>query len=222
MAHLSASAEVVRQNLERIEGEIAAACARVGRSADEVTICAATKYVGPDGMEALRAAGLRVAGENRLQDMLGKQQLMREAFEWHFIGAIQSRKIAQIAPNVSTIHSLATTSARDKLAALDGPLPRVLVQVNIAGEASKQGVAPEQLGEFLAGCPFAVSGLMTMPPLAESPEDARPWFAALAQLAAEHGLEELSMGTSQDYVVAVEEGATLVRVGSVLFTPDGQ
>lgn len=218
MALLNADARTIRANLARIEQEVADACARAGRSFEDVQICVATKYVGESGMESLREAGVRIAAENRLQDMIAKQERFRESFDWHFIGAIQSRKIKEIASRVSTIHSLASESARDKLAGLENP-PRVLVQVNVSGEASKQGVAPEQLGDFIAGTPVAVSGLMTMPPLAESPEDARPYFAQLRRLADEHGLAELSMGTSQDFVVAVEEGATMVRIGSVLFAP---
>lgn len=213
---------MIAKNLLRIEGEISEACARSSRSADAVTICAATKYVDAAAMPSLSAAGVKVAAENRLQDMLAKRELLGDDFEWHFIGAIQSRKIAQIAANVSTIHSLASESARNKLAALEIPLPRVLVQVNVAGEESKQGVAPEALDDFLAGCPFEVCGLTTMPPQTGDSDGARPWFRALAELARERGLPELSMGTSQDYVVAVEEGATMIRVGSVLFDPGGQ
>lgn len=221
MAGLSADLVTVRTNLERVEEKIVAACDRAGRDRSSVTLCVATKYVDEAGLEVLRDAGVRVAAENRLQDMIAKQERFADVFEWHFIGAIQSRKIPEIAARVSTIHSLASESARDKLAAVDDP-PRVLVQVNVSGEESKQGVSPTELDEFIAGSPVPVVGLMTMPPATDDPEEARPYFRALAELAAERGLSELSMGTSQDYVVAAEEGATLVRLGSVLFDRDPQ
>lgn len=217
MAHLSADLETVTRNLERVRHEVDAACARAGRAPEEVAICVATKYVDAEAMATLQGAGVAIAAENRLQDMIAKQELFGDAFEWHFIGAIQSRKVREIAGRVDVIHSLGTESARDKLAGLDAAPPRVLVQVNVAGEESKQGVAPDQLGGFLAACPVPVSGLMTMPPLTSDPEGARPYFARLRELAHAHGLNELSMGTSQDFAVAVEEGATLIRVGSVLF-----
>lgn len=217
MAHLTADLETVRRNLAAVEERVAEACSVSGRETGDVKICVATKYVDADGMAVLRDAGVKIAAENRLQDMIAKQEVFGDAFEWHFIGAIQSRKVREIAGRVDAIHSLGTESARDKLAGLDGPAPRVLVQVNVSGEDSKQGVAPEYLPAFLAQCPVEVSGLMTMPPLTADPEGARPYFAQLRELAAAHGLKELSMGTSQDYAVAVEEGATLIRVGSVLF-----
>lgn len=219
MAHLSADAGTVRRNLADIERRVADACSRAGRDPATVKICAATKYVDADGMSALPAAGVRIAAENRLQDMIAKQERFADDFEWHFIGRIQSRKIPQIAERVTTIHSLATESARAKLAAVDAPLPRVLVQVNVAGEEAKEGVAPGDLEEFLSKCEFEVCGLMTMPPLEPGGDGARPYFKALTELAAEHGLTELSMGTSHDFETAVEEGATLIRVGSVLFAP---
>lgn len=218
MAYLTADSQTVAANLARIEQEIVAACERVGRRRDEVTVCAATKYVDAGGMAALKAAGVRIAAENRLQDLAAKQEQHAKDFEWHFIGAIQSRKVREIAGRVTVIHSLATESARDKLADLPGDPPRVLVQVNVAGEASKQGVPTDALDKFLADCPLPVCGLTTMPPATEDPEAARPWFARLRELALERGLNELSIGTSQDFVVAVEEGATLLRLGSVLFS----
>lgn len=222
MASLSADLETVERNLERVRSEVASACQRAGRSPDEVSICVATKYVEPEAMEVLREAGIRIAAENRLQDMIAKQEHFGEDFDWHFIGAIQSRKVREIAGRVSTIHSLGTESARDKLADLDTPAPKLLVQVNVSGEESKQGVAPEDLAAFIAATPQTVSGLMTMPPLTDDPEGARPYFAKLKSLAIENGLSDLSMGTSQDFGVAVEEGATLVRVGSVLFDPSNK
>lgn len=217
MAELYADVDVVARNLATVQARVSAACERVGRDPSDVTVCVATKYVSADGMEILREAGVRVAAENRFQDMIAKQERFGGDFEWHFIGRIQSRKVTEIATRVTTIHSLATESARDRLAGLPAPLPRILLQVNVSGEPSKEGLAPEVLGEFIASCPFEVQGLMTMPPLAQDPESARPFFRKLAELAAKHGLGELSMGTSQDYEVAVEEGATLIRIGSVLF-----
>lgn len=217
MARLNADAEVIARNLERIKREIGEICERSGRSKDAVRICVATKYVDAEGMAALREAGVEIAAENRLQDLIAKQEQFKDDFEWHFIGAIQSRKIAEIAARVSTIHSLSSPSARDRLARLSGAPPEILIQVNVSREESKQGVDPAELDEFIAGCPYPVSGLMTMPPLSPDPEAARPHFRALHELAASRGLEQLSIGTSQDYLVAVEEGATLVRIGSVLF-----
>lgn len=222
MASLSADLDTVRKNLDRVRSDVAAACERAGRDPEDVSICVATKYVEADAMDVLRDAGVRIAAENRLQDMVAKQERFGDDFEWHFIGAIQSRKVREIAGRVSVIHSLGTESARDKLADLDTPAPKLLVQVNVSGEESKQGVAPEELGAFISATPQLVSGLMTMPPLTEDPEGARPYFAQLKELADQHGLKDLSMGTSQDFAVAVEEGATLIRVGSVLFDPSNK
>jgi PLP dependent protein len=201
-------AETVRANLERIRERIGA----------EVEILAATKYVEAADLPALAEAGIELVGENRAQDLLAKQAEHRDLFSWDFIGGIQSRKLRDISPNVRLIHSIASESALRRLER--DPAREVLVQVNVAGEDSKEGVAPERLGEFIAACPVPVTGLMTMPPATERPEDSRRWFARLAELAAEHGLERLSMGTSQDYEVAVEEGATIVRLGSVLYGGD--
>jgi PLP dependent protein len=201
----------VRDNLERVRERIAAA----GREPDDVRICAAIKYVPADELPVLAEAGIEVVGENRAQDLLAKQEPHRDLFEWHFIGALQSRKVKDVAPNVSLIHSLASDSALNQLES--HPAPAVLVQVNIAGEESKAGIAAAELGDFIARCPVPVTGLMTMPPLADNPEESRPYFARLAELAAEHGLKELSMGTTQDFEVAVAEGATIVRLGTVLY-----
>ena len=195
----------VRANLDRIRAEIG----------PEVEICAAVKYVAPADLPALAEGGIELVGENRAQALLEKQELHRDLFTWDFIGALQSRKVKDVAPNVRLIHSLASDSALRKLEAT--PAPEVLVQVNVAGEEGKEGVAPAELADFIARCPVPVTGLMTMPPFTEDPEASRPHFARLAELAAEHGLERLSMGTSQDYAVAVEEGATIVRLGSVLY-----
>jgi hypothetical protein len=222
MADLSADLDTVRRNLDRVRSEVAAACQRAGRNPAEVSTCVATKYVEADAMDVLLEAGIKIAAENRLQDMIAKQERFGDAFDWHFIGAIQSRKVREIAGRVSTIHSLGTESARDKLADLDTPAPKLLIQVNVSGEESKQGLTPEELGAFIAATPQKVSGLMTMPPLTDDPEGARAYFAQLKTLANEHGLSDLSMGTSQDFAVAVEEGATLIRVGSVLFDPSNK
>jgi PLP dependent protein len=201
-------AGAVRSNLERIRE-------RIG---PEVEILAATKYLTADELPALAEAGVELVGENRAQDLLAKQAENRDLFTWDFIGAVQSRKLRDISPNVRLIHSIASESALRRLER--DPAPEVLVQVNVAGEESKEGVAPDELGDFIAACPAPVTGLMTMPPAVERPEDSRRHFARLAELAAEHGLERLSMGTSQDYEVAVEEGATIVRLGTVLYGGD--
>lgn len=197
----------VRANLERIRE----------RAGPGVEILAATKYVLPEEMGKLAEAGVTLVGENRLQDLEAKRELHGDAFSWDFIGNLQSRKLKKIIPLVRLIHSLATDSAREQLAKHGGPETAVLIEVNLSGEESKGGVAPEDLAGFIERCPVAVEGLMTMPPFSEDPEASRPYFARLAELAGEHGLERLSMGTSQDYVVAVEEGATIVRLGSVLY-----
>ncbi|MGH2782937.1 MAG: YggS family pyridoxal phosphate enzyme, partial [Thermoleophilaceae bacterium] len=154
-------------------------------------------------------------GENRAQDLLAKQERHRDLFTWDFIGGLQSRKLKDVAPNVRLIHSIASESALRRLER--NPAHEVLIQVNVAGEESKEGVDPSELGAYVERCPCPVTGLMTMPPFAEDPEQSRRHFARLAELAAEHGLERLSMGTTQDYEVAVEEGATIVRLGSVLY-----
>ena len=196
----------VRDNLDRVRE-------RIGR--DDVRICAAIKYVPVDELPVLAEAGIEIVGENRAQELLAKQADHRDLFEWHFIGGLQSRKVKDIAPNVSLIHSVASDSA---LRALESHrAPAVLVQVNVAGEESKEGIDPAGLGDFIARCPVPVVGLMTMPPFTDDPEDSRPHFARLAELAAEHKLTELSMGTTQDFEVAASEGATIVRLGTVLY-----
>jgi len=204
--------ELVRQNLDRVRERIAAA----GRDPADVEICAAVKYVPAEQLPALAEGGVTLVGENRAQDLLAKQQLHGDLFRWDFIGALQSRKVRDVAPNVRLIHSLASESALRQLER--HPAAEVLVQVNVAGEEGKQGVDPDGLGEFIARCPVPVGGLMTMPPFAGRAEESRPHFARLAELAAEHGLERLSMGTTQDFEVAAAEGATIVRLGTVLYT----
>ena len=211
------TAERVRANLAEVRERIAAAAARAGRDAGEVEIVGAAKYVPADELGALADAGVTVLGENRAQDLRAKVDAYGDAFTWDFIGHVQSRKVKQIAPLVRLIHSVATDSVLEQLARHAPPGLRVLVEVNVAGEAGKGGVAPGELGAFVERCPVPVAGLMTMPPLATDPQDSRRWFGALRELAAAHGLGELSMGTTQDYEVAVEEGATLVRIGTRLF-----
>ncbi|MEA2282326.1 MAG: dependent protein [Solirubrobacteraceae bacterium] len=207
----------VRENAERVREEIAAAASLAGRDPAGVRLLAAVKYVPLEGLGVLAEAGLTLLGENRAQDLEAKANAYEGAFTWHFIGQLQSRKVKQILPHVELIHSVASDSALGQLERHGTPDTQVLVEVNVAGEEAKAGIAPADLGAFIARCPVRVAGLMTMPPFAAEPEASRPAFARLRELAAEHGLEQLSMGTSQDYAVAVEEGATIVRVGSTLF-----
>jgi pyridoxal phosphate enzyme (YggS family) len=210
--------ERVRDNLEQVRAEIAAAAHRAGRDPSRVEVVAAGKYVALEDIGVLAEAGISVVGENRAQDLHAKAAA-HPGLQWDFIGHLQSRKVKLLLPHVRLIHSVASDSVLRELerhAAQRDDLD-VLVEVNVAGEQGKSGIAPEDLPAFLARCPVRVSGLMTMPPLAESPGESRPWFAALAQLAADHGLERLSMGTTQDFTVAVEEGATIVRIGTRLY-----
>ncbi len=200
-----ADAARIRANLERVREQIG----------PDVEILAAVKYVGADELPALAEAGVELVGENRVQDLLAKQQAHGDLFSWDFIGALQSRKLRDVAPNVRLIHSVASDSALRRLE--QHPAREVLIQVNVAGEEGKAGIDPGELGDYLERCPVPVTGLMTMPPFTERPEDNRRHFARLAELAAEHGLRRLSMGTSQDYAVAAQEGATIVRLGSVLY-----
>jgi PLP dependent protein len=160
---------------------------------------------------------VKLVGENRLQDLEAKRERWNDAFAWDFIGNLQSRKVKSILPLVRLVHSVASESALDQLGKHGEPDTEVLVQVNLAGEESKGGVGPAELGDFIARCPVRVGGLMAMPPFTEDPEASRPYFARLAELAAEHGLERLSMGTSQDWEVAIDEGATIIRLGSTLY-----
>lgn len=193
---------------------VRSAYARVREQVGGVTVVAATKYVSPDDMAVLADAGVEVVGENRLQDLAAKHERYGDSFRWHFIGHLQSRKARDVSRLCDLCHSLSSLSAARRL-----EIP-ALVEVNLAGEESKSGIAPAELPAFLAEADelgVEVRGLMTMPPLADEPEASRPYFRSLRELAAEHGLPELSMGTSQDYRVAVEEGATLVRIGSLLY-----
>jgi pyridoxal phosphate enzyme (YggS family) len=192
-------ADVVRERYERVRAE-------VGR---DVTIVAATKYVSVDDMAVLAEAGIEVVGENRAQDLLSKHAAHGRVFRWHFIGHLQSRKARVVNETCELVHSLASESAARRLT-----IP-ALVEVNLSGEPTKSGVAPEELDDLLGR--FDVRGLMTMPPLADDPEASRPYFRRLRELAESRGLAELSMGTSQDWRVAVEEGATLIRLGQTLY-----
>ena len=215
----------VRENLTRIEEEIAAAAARRppaagGGERAPVEILAATKYVSLADMPLLARGGVRLVGENRAQDLQAKVQAHGELFRWDFIGQLQSRRVRLIVPLVRVIHSVASESAMRELERhRDRARPglEVMIEVDLAGESTKAGVPPDQLDAIIARSPFPVAGLMTMPPLSEDPEDSRRWFAALRGLADERGLSGLSMGTSQDYAVAVEEGATVVRIGAALY-----
>jgi len=206
-------AEDVRANLERARSEIA----RVGRNPDEVQILAAVKYVPAEELGVLSDAGLELLGENRAQDLEAKADAYPGRFTWDFIGHLQSRKVKQILPYVRHIQTVASDSALEQLRRHGTPQTEILVEVNVAGEAGKSGIAPAELPDFLERSPVNVVGLMTMPPLAPDPEDSRRHFAALRELAGEHGLTQLSMGTSQDYLVAVQEGATIVRLGTSLY-----
>ena len=198
----------IRTNLERVRE----------RAGPEVEVLAATKYVPLDELGALAEAGVELVGENRLQDLESKQERYGDAFTWDFIGNLQSRKVKRILPLVRLIHSVASDSALAQLARHAAPETEILVEVNVAGEEGKGGVRPEELAEFIERCPVRVAGLATMPPFTQEAEASRPRFARLAELAAEHGLRRLSMGTSQDWAVAVEEGATIIRLGTALYT----
>jgi PLP dependent protein len=194
------SPEVVRRNLERIRGEVGPG----------VTVVVATKYVSVEDMGILAEAGVEVVGENRAQDLQAKHERWGGAFRWHFIGHLQSRKAKVVNGICELCHSLDSESAAKRL-----EIP-ALLEVNLSGEESKSGVAPDDVPRFLELYPD-VRGLMTMPPLAEDPEASRPYFRELRGIAEDLGLRELSIGTSQDYRIAAEEGATYVRIGSVLF-----
>ena len=195
------SPDEIRERLARIREEVG----------PRVTVVAATKYVSVEEMAALADAGVEVVGENRAQDLEAKHARYGDAFRWHFIGHLQSRKAHAVSERCELVHSLDSDSAAKRL-----EIP-ALVQVNLAGEESKSGVAPDDLEAFLERSPVEVRGLSTMPPFADDPEASRPYFRRLRELAERYGLAELSMGTSQDYLVAAEEGATYVRVGSALW-----
>ena len=206
------SPEHVARNLERVRERIAA----TGRDPAGVEVCAAVKYVALDELPVLAEAGIEVVGENRAQNLaIAQERHGADLFAWDFIGALQSRKVRDVAPRVRLIHSVASESVLRRLE--QHPAPEVLVEVNVAGEEGKAGISEDELDVFIERCPVPVGGLMTMPPLAARPEDSRRHFARLAELAAAHGLERLSMGTTQDFEVAVAEGASIVRLGTVLY-----
>jgi PLP dependent protein len=198
----------IRTNLARIREQ----------AGPDVEILAATKYIRTEDMDALADAGIELVGENRLQDLEEKQQRWEERFTWDFIGNLQSRKVKRIVPRVRLIHSVATESVLEQLGRHGDAGTEVLVEVNLSGEKGKGGIVPEALDKFIDRCPVKVSGLMTMPPFTDDAEASRPYFARLAELASDRGLQRLSMGTSQDWPVAVEEGATIIRLGSVLWS----
>ena len=197
----------VRENAARIREEI-------GPGPE---LLAAVQYVPLEELGTLADAGVTLLGENRAQDLEAKARAHPGTFRWHFIGTLQSRKVKQVLPHVELIHSVASDSALAQLERHGTPDTEILVEVNVAREPGKDGIAPEALGDFIARSPARVAGLMTMPPFTEDPEASRPHFAALRELAAEHGLRHLSMGTSQDYRVAAQEGATIVRLGTSLY-----
>jgi pyridoxal phosphate enzyme (YggS family) len=211
------TAERVRANLAEVRERIASAAARAGRDAAAVELVVAGKYVALEDLGVLAEAGIATIGENRAQDLQAKVAAYGDTFTWDFIGHLQSRKVKLVAPLVRLIHSVGTDSALVQLGRHAKPGLGVLVEVNVAGEEGKSGVAPADLAAFLERSPVEVCGLMTMPPQAREPEESRRWFAALRDLAARHDLDALSMGTTQDFEVAVEEGATLVRIGTSLF-----
>jgi uncharacterized pyridoxal phosphate-containing UPF0001 family protein len=198
----------VRANLELVRE----------RAGEDVEILVASKYVPLEEMGALAEGGVTLVGENRQQDLVAKHERWgADRFEWDFIGNLQSRKVKQVLPLCRLIHSVATDSVLEQLGRHGGPDTEVLVEVNIAAEEGKGGVAPDDLAAFIERCPVRVGGLMTMPPFSQDPQASRPHFARLAELAAANGLRRLSMGTSQDWQVAVEEGATIIRLGTALF-----
>jgi uncharacterized pyridoxal phosphate-containing UPF0001 family protein len=198
-----ATAHLVAERYARVRDDVGPA----------VTVVVATKYVTAEEMSALADAGVEVVGENRAQDLERKHALYGDAFRWHYIGHLQSNKVKVVNALCELVHSLGSDSAARRLT-----VP-ALLEVNLSGEESKSGVAPDEIRDFVARYPL-IRGLMTMPPLANDPESSRLTFRRLRELAAEHGLPELSMGTSQDYRVAAEEGATLVRVGATIFAPE--
>ena len=209
-------AGAVRAATERVREEIAVAAQKAGRDPADVELLAAVKYIALEELGVIAEAGLTLVGENRAHELEAKAEAHPE-LRWHFIGQLQSRKVKQILPYVELIHSVASDSALKQLERHGTPETEILVEVNVAGDEGKAGIAPDELGAFIERAPVRVSGLMTMPPFSEVAEDSRRHFAALRELAEAHGLARLSMGTSQDFAVAVEEGATIVRVGTRLY-----
>ena len=198
----------------RVAANLAAVRAAVPAGTEVLVAC---KYVPCEEMAALAAAGVELVGENRLGDLEEKHERWAGEFTFDFIGNVQSRKVREILPLVRLIHSVHSASVMKQLAKHGDERTEVLIQVNVAGEEGKGGVDPDELGAAIEACPVRVVGLSTMPPFTDQPERSRPHFARLAELGREHRLERLSMGTSQDWRVAVEEGATTIRLGSTLF-----
>jgi len=222
-------AEVVRERFAEVSGRVAAAAAAAGRDPATVRVLVATKYVATEHLGALREAGIRLIGENRAQDLVAKHEMYGDAFDYNFIGHLQSRKTRLVVPRVSLIHAVSTMSVVHEIEARARPGAEVLLEVNIAGEDSKSGLAPAVVDAFLeeaAACgKVRFRGLMCMPPLSDDADAARPYFAQTRELAVRlsstwqgtYTFDQLSMGTSADYEVAVQEGATIVRIGSMLF-----
>jgi pyridoxal phosphate enzyme (YggS family) len=211
------SVERVRANLAEVRGRIDDAARRAGRDPATIELLAAVKYVAPADIVTLADAGVSLVGENRAQALLDKIGEAPGRLRWHFIGTLQSRKVRLIAPHVELIHSLASASALRELERHARPGLEALVEVNVAAEPGKAGIAPAELDAFIARCPVPVIGLMTMPPQTDDPQRSRPYFELLAALARERGLRHVSAGTSQDFEVAVEAGATIVRIGTILY-----
>jgi uncharacterized pyridoxal phosphate-containing UPF0001 family protein len=208
VADLTLTPERVARNLAEIREEI-------GR--DDVEIVAAVKYLPVEQLGVLAEAGVTTLGENRAQELERKREAYPGTFTWDFIGQLQSRKVKVLVPLVRRIHSVASDSALKELRKHARPGLEILIEVNIAGEEGKAGIAPGELGAFIERSPIEPAGLMTMPPYTENPEESRRWFAALRELAERHGLRHLSMGTTQDFAVAAQEGATIVRIGTRLY-----
>ena len=221
--------DTVRRRFADVEARVAAAAATAGRDPAEVRILVATKYVAAEHLGALREAGIRLIGENRAQDLVAKHELYGDAFDYHFIGHLQSRKTKVVLPRVSLIHSVGSRSVVQEIEARSENATDVLLEVNIAGEESKSGVPLAEVDAFLDDAVRSPKvrfvGLMCMPPLSDDAEEARPYFVLARELAQRlstswsgtYTFDQLSMGTSADYEVATQEGATIVRVGSVLF-----
>ena len=221
--------DVVRERFAEVEARVAGAARSASRDPEQVRVLVATKYVAAEHLGALRDAGIRLIGENRAQDLVAKHELYGDAFDYHFIGHLQSRKTRLVLPIVSLIHSVASMSVVQEIEARAANSTDVLLEVNIGGEESKSGVQPSEVDAFLdqaAGYhKVRFTGLMCMPPLFDDAEGARPYFVQARELAQRlsasmsgtYTFDQLSMGTSADYEVAVQEGATIVRVGSVLF-----
>lgn len=209
--------ERMRERLAEARERIAVAAQSAGRDAEAVQMLVAVKYVALEDLPLLAQAGVSLVGENRAQELQAKVAAHRDLFTWDFIGQLQSRKVKVILPHVRMIHSLASLSALRELERhqdIAKPGMKALIEVNVAGEQGKAGIPPGEIDLYLERCSVPVAGLMTMPPKAASPDQSRRWFSALRELATARGLGELSMGTSQDYEVAVQEGATIVRLGT--------